>query len=624
MKMRLSIAKFENIVNSYANYFLTKFMTCQEALYAYTIKEQILVNFAKERCFEMLKRWMAAIIAMAMVFATVAMAIQAEDELVLVPVYAAEDIAYEPLQYGVDSDAVSALQTRLTELGYYTGNISGRYREGTRDAIKAFQKDFSLEQTGVADEQTQDLLFNALYRPLKYGSSGEDVKRLQERLIALKYYNGKVSGNYLEGSTAGISAFQKKSGLEETGRADIETQARLFAEDALAKTDTQPVANELPGDEEMVVTGDGEALDFEALNKDYQKKITRGTSGAIVKDVQNRLTELGFYTGPVTGNFMNQTQAATKVFQTQNGLKSDGIIGEDTWNAMFNDATVVGPDATPKPTPEPVPVPYAITVDVVNQITFVYGLDENGNYTKLVKQFICSTGTTKNPSDLGDWVLDGRTARWCYFPHYGSHAQYWTRINSSIAFHSVIYNSVDTMDLSIKSYDALGSKASHGCIRLLVRDAMWIYENVGKDTVVTIREDLPADQELNKSLLPPPLNRRNMLPQATEAPTPLPTYTYGMMPGNFKRGMKVGEQSDDVYYLQMKLKELGYFSGTVTGGFYNGTKEAVIAFQKDNGIYANGHANQETLTKLYAQELATPTPEPTATPTPAPIPTPGE
>ena len=34
----------------------------------------------------------------------------------------------------------------------------------------------------------------------------------------------------------------------------------------------------------------------------------------------------------------------------------------------------------------------------------------------------------------------------------------------------------------------------------------------------------------------------------------------------------------------MKLKELGYYTGTVTGGYYSGTEKAVRAFQKDHGI----------------------------------------
>ena len=63
------------------------------------------------------------------------------------------------LQYGDEGQDVMELQIRLSELKYYTGNLSGRYREGTRAAVKNFQKDYGLEETGIADMETQNQLF---------------------------------------------------------------------------------------------------------------------------------------------------------------------------------------------------------------------------------------------------------------------------------------------------------------------------------------------------------------------------------------------------------------------------------------------------------------------------------
>lgn len=50
----------------------------------------------------------------------------------------------------------------------------------------------------------------SLYRDLKYGMNGEDVSALQLRLTELKYYHGKISGIYLEGTTSAIGSFQKR------------------------------------------------------------------------------------------------------------------------------------------------------------------------------------------------------------------------------------------------------------------------------------------------------------------------------------------------------------------------------------------------------------------------------
>ena len=537
-----------------------------------------------------------------------------------------ENLETPPLQYGDHGDEVVRLQKRLAELYYYTGKISGKYLEGTRAAIKAFQEDFGLTADGVADEETQALLYGTEYRPLQYGSSGEDVKQLQTRLTELGYYTGKISGNYLDASQTAVSAFQERNGLTATGKADVDTQTLLYSGQAIGKNDRVTLVTPTPAPSADFVV-DENAPDQVIATPDssvpFDGNVKRGAKGAKVKKIQTRLTELGYYTGPISGNFLAKTAAAVKRFQTQNGLEADGIIGEDTWNLLFNDPSPVMPDQTAKPTAEPTPVPFAVTVDVNNQVTTVYGRDENGDYTVIIRQMLCSTGTKKNPSDVGDWVLSGRTARWCYFPKWGGHAQYWTKINSSIAFHSVIYNSVNTMDLSVKSYKNLGTRCSHGCIRLTVADAKWIYDNVGKGTVVTIREDLPDDPELRASLALPPLDYKRMLPQVTPEPTATPTYISGSTPPLPLKKLSKNSSGEDVWYLQSKLKELGYYTGTVTGTYLNGTVSAVKAFQKANGLSADGVATIKTLEALYAQEMATPVPE-TPTPTMEALPTPVE
>ena len=218
-----------------------------------------------------------------------------------------EDVYYPPLIYGDEEQGVKDLQTRLFELGYYTGNISGLYREGTQAAVKAFQEDYGLDPTGEADSDTQALMYEAKYRALKRNDSGEDVKRLQQRLKELKYYNGKISGNYLEGTTSGIKTFQERSGLEPTGKADIDTQEALFAEDAIAKDVPTPAPTP-----NVTYTQDGTVA---AQPQKYTKKLKRGSTGKEVKLVQQRLKDLGFFDGPITGNYMNQTQAAVKEFQ---------------------------------------------------------------------------------------------------------------------------------------------------------------------------------------------------------------------------------------------------------------------------------------------------------------------
>lgn len=58
---------------------------------------------------------------------------------------------------------------------------------------------------------------------------------------------------------------------------------------------------------------------------------------------------------------------------------------------------------------------------------------------------------------------------------------------------------------------------------------------------------------------------------------------------------KLGSRGDEVRKVQKKLKELGYYKGSVDGIFGTQTKNAVIAFQKNCGITADGIAGPKTL-----------------------------
>ena len=60
----------------------------------------------------------------------------------------------------------------------------------------------------------------------------------------------------------------------------------------------------------------------------------------------------------------------------------------------------------------------------------------------------------------------------------------------------------------------------------------------------------------------------------------------------------VGDKGEAVKTVQRKLKNLGYYSGSIDGDYGNGTKKAVLAFQKKNGLKQTGNVNSATLKKL--------------------------
>lgn len=59
-----------------------------------------------------------------------------------------------------------------------------------------------------------------------------------------------------------------------------------------------------------------------------------------------------------------------------------------------------------------------------------------------------------------------------------------------------------------------------------------------------------------------------------------------------------GQQGDDVYRVQQKLKQYGYYSGSLDGYFGQATYDAVVWFQKKNGLKADGVVGNATAAAL--------------------------
>ena len=65
--------------------------------------------------------------------------------------------------------------------------------------------------------------------------------------------------------------------------------------------------------------------------------LSKGSEGAAVRQMQNRLSELGYLTGTVDGIFGNQTKTAIQLFQKKVGMEVTGIADADTQIALFSE-----------------------------------------------------------------------------------------------------------------------------------------------------------------------------------------------------------------------------------------------------------------------------------------------
>ncbi|QNU65876.1 peptidoglycan-binding protein [Ruminiclostridium herbifermentans] len=68
-----------------------------------------------------------------------------------------------------------------------------------------------------------------------------------------------------------------------------------------------------------------------------------------------------------------------------------------------------------------------------------------------------------------------------------------------------------------------------------------------------------------------------------------------------ENALKIGDSGDAVSNIQKYLKKLGYLN-SVTGYFGSDTHEAVLNFQKRNGLSADGKAGAQTISKLLSSD----------------------
>ena len=160
------------------------------------------------------------------------------------------------LRLGAKGDAVRTLQEHLDRLGYYDGSITGSFDRLTQDAVFRFQRENRLSADGIAGRLTLAKLSAAIDEKdgkqgdaqqeqddapekdlddwrldtgttMRYGARTDEVKKLQNMLKALKYYDSGATGYYGLQTTAAVRAFQRAQKLTEDGIAGKRTLSAL-------------------------------------------------------------------------------------------------------------------------------------------------------------------------------------------------------------------------------------------------------------------------------------------------------------------------------------------------------------------------------------------------------------
>ncbi|WP_417229670.1 L,D-transpeptidase family protein [Thermophilibacter sp.] len=100
-----------------------------------------------------------------------------------------------------------------------------------------------------------------------------------------------------------------------------------------------------------------------------------------------------------------------------------------------------------------------------------------GNW-QLKYYWACSPGKASTPTVVGDFTVQNKG----YVFGSGYSCYYWTQFYGDYLFHSVLYNP-GTFQIQD---GRLGQNLSHGCVRLALENAKWIYDNIPRGTKVVV------------------------------------------------------------------------------------------------------------------------------------------
>lgn len=304
-----------------------------------------------------------------------------------------------------------------------------------------------------------------------------------------------------------------------------------------------------------------------------------GSSGSEVREVQSRLKDLGYFKYPsLTGYYGNITRDAVKDFQASKGIAQDGIVGNNTRKHLFETST----------SNSSIQVSNALlkrgsrgsAVSQLQQLLkdkgYLKGLVDGifGNQTYLaVTSFQQTSGLTVD-GIVGSktWEALGSAS----FTSRGSSKQD-NKISTSLIKKGSRGSAVTQLQQQLKNkgylkgaVDGIFGDQTYSAVRSFQKDAGLAVDGiVGSKTWQALGSETSSSRGSGAS---DNINSRSLL--------------------------KVGSRGSAVSNLQERLKSLGYLTGKVDGTFGSQTQKAVISFQKDNGLAADGIVGAKTITKL--------------------------
>lgn len=186
---------------------------------------------------------------------------------------------------------------------------------------------------------------------------------------------------------------------------------------------------------------------------------------------------------------------------------------------------------------------YIIFIDV-NELSLSL-VDKNSK--KFIKRYPIAIGKKSTPSPIGQWRITSKALK------NGPFGGYWLGLNAPW----------DTFGIhGTSNPSSIGSLASNGCIRMFNHDIKEVFYAVNYDTQVIVYS--------GASWLFSP----------------------------YAREIKLNDKGTDVFYVQRRLKDLGYYNGVVDGIYGYPLELSVIRYKKENNLKGDSTIDETFLNSI--------------------------
>ncbi len=200
-----------------------------------------------------------------------------------------DDVNAYALYLGEESSEILSLQQRLSTLGYLTTTPDGKYGQDTVSAVKRFQERNGLISDGYLGNATKQLLLSdsAQANSISLGDSGNDVTRIQERLVALGYMRS-ATGYFGENTVSALKSFQKRNGLTADGKFGVSTNHKLFSDSAIKAASSSSSNTSNSSNNNSSSSSNNSSSSSSNNNSNYEYSGS-GSVSALIKAAESRL-----------------------------------------------------------------------------------------------------------------------------------------------------------------------------------------------------------------------------------------------------------------------------------------------------------------------------------------------